>query len=297
MLRFLARLTILTCASLAACDNASAEAWPDLDDLASPRFLLIVRCRTEPVEGRVLYKVLDVWKGAYSPLAFVQRPPTGYVDTSLGPDGDDRVAGAEVVLFYTRHNQQKEGISRHDMVVPVRDGKLTYPPGGVELFSGQPEYGVEEFKREITSRVEKSVVRDGEVEDGGFDRRLPAGRGVAQRLGETSRARPAGDYSGPWRMLLPAGFEHAVKFTEIEGGLYRLDGEGLRFNGIYEVRDRRLVIVEPMEPRFEGFEWEIRSPYLLTLVGQSERLEQDYRGAVLFRGRARIQHGGRGAAE
>ncbi len=137
---------------------AQAEEWPALDELASPDFLLIVHIKAEEVQGWTMYKVLDVWKGEYSPQAFAKRPPTGYINTT-GPEGDAeaRKSGVEAVLFYSRHNQPKEGISRHDMIVPISDGKLTYPPGVVLPFSGQREYTVEEFKREIASRAEEST--------------------------------------------------------------------------------------------------------------------------------------------
>jgi hypothetical protein len=275
MIQRLASAAALVWFALVPWAAARAEAWPSVEELASPRFLLIVHCRTEAVEGQVLYKVLDVWKGEYSPRAFVRQPPTGYINTG-GPDVANGKAGVEVILCYTRHNQPREGIHAHDMSLLVKEGKLTYPPGIVE-FPGGRDYAVEEFKREITSRmIDGSAAPEAGGERGAAEAGRPGVRSVQ-------------DLSGPWRMLLPAGFEHAVKLVALEDGRYRLDGEALNSNGVYEVRDKRLVIVEAKEPRYLGFEWEIRSPYLLTLVGQSE-LEQDYRGAVLFRPRQQPEH-------
>ncbi len=287
MIDRLAGAVALVSCGLVAAATARAEQWPSVEELASPRFLLIVHCRTEAVDGRVLYKVLDVWKGEYSPRAFVRQPPTGYINTG-GPDATNGKAGVEVILCYTRHNQPKEGIHAHDMSLLVEDGKVTYPPGVVE-FPGGRKYTLEEFKREITSRIDRPAARDS-----GEERGVEAAR---QRGVEPARSgvRTVADLSGPWRMLLPAGFEHAIKLVALEDGRYRLDGEGLNSCGTYEVRDKRLVIVEATEPRYLGFEWEIRSPYLLTLVGQSE-LEQDYRGAVLFRPRQQPENREQGEA-
>jgi hypothetical protein len=91
------------------------------------------------------------------------------------------------------------------------------------------------------------------------------------------------DYSGNWRMFLPAGFELEARLEKVAESRYRFTAGGSRFNGVYETRDNRLVIVEPQETRLEGYVWDVRSHYLLTLVEQSPKLENDYRGAVLFR--------------
>jgi hypothetical protein len=243
---------------------ARAEAWPTFDDLASSRFLLIVHCRVQEIEGRKAFKLLEVWKGRYGPLAFAKQPPTGYIETP-GPGGGPEVhaVGDEVILFYTNHNQSQEGISRHDMTLLVNGGKIIYPPE-TELFSGKRDYTVEEFRREITSRTDAADTEKRSVH-------------------EQETAEPRSDYSGSWRMLLPAGFEHETKMETLAGNRYRLRSPGSRFNGVYELRDRRLVIVEPEATRREGYVWEIRSPYLLTLIEHAPDLQHDYRGAVLFR--------------
>jgi hypothetical protein len=245
--------------------RAWAESWPSLDDLASPRFLLIAHCCAEEVEGRTLYKVLDVWKGEYSPQAFAKRPPDGYIVVpSLAGSDVDRMAVKEVILFYTRGNQSKEGISQVDMVLPVRDGKVMYPPDAGEFSGEQRTYTLAEFKQELTSRIGKPPASDAAA-------------------AESEAARAASDYSGAWRMLLPAGFDLAAKLEAMAENRYRFTSGGSRFNGVYELRGNRLVMVEPKESRLEGFAFEVRSRYLLTLVEQSAKLEHDYRGAVLFR--------------
>jgi hypothetical protein len=244
---------------------AQAEAWPTLDDLASPRFLLIAHCRVEELEGGKIFRLREVWKGEYSPPAFAKRPPTGFIETP-GPGGgpEAHAIGDELILFYTRHNQSKEGISQHDMVVRVKDGKVTYPPGEVELFSGKREYTLAEFQREITSRIETP-------------------KSKKDLAAEQAPVAPPGDYAGSWRMLLPAGFELEAKLEALEENRYRLMSPGSRFNGVYEVRDGKLIAVEPEATRREGYVWKLRSPYMLTLVEHAENLQHDYRGAVLFR--------------
>lgn len=146
------KLTVMLIVSsylLGLAAAAKAETWPTFEELASSRFHLIVHVRVDQVEGRALYKVLDAWKGAYSPLAFAVQPPTGYLNTT-GPDGGAAAhkPGDEVVLFYTLHNRPKQGFHRHDMAISVSNGKLTY--SRTELDG----YTVAQFKHEIVSRID-----------------------------------------------------------------------------------------------------------------------------------------------
>jgi HEAT repeat protein len=114
-------------------------------------------------------------------------------------------------------------------------------------------------------------------------------RDSVTRLAERDKPPAPNDYRGAWRMLLPAGFEHEATVEAAGENRYRLAAGGTRFNGIYQVREGRLVAVEPEETRVEGFQWQIRSPYMLTLVEQSEKPEHDYRGTVLFRPRPAVE--------
>jgi hypothetical protein len=250
--------------------TARAESWPSLDDLASPRFLLIAHCRVEEFQGRPLYKVLDVWKGEYSPQAFVKQPPTGYIDTA-GPEGDAsaREPGTEAILFYTRGNQPKGGIERHDMTIPVRpkDGALVYPPGYRGLLDAPGKIGTAyEFKRQIQSRIGKPAPKD--------------------RTNASSP--PPASFAGQWRILLPLGFDQETTIEKLGENRFRLVSGASRFNGTYEQRGEELVAIEPAATRQEGYVWHARSLYMLTLVKQSDKLEQDYRGAVLFRPQAQV---------
>lgn len=241
---------------------AVAEAWPSLKPLVRMS-VLIVQCQTEKFEGRMMYKVLDVWKGEYSPLAFVRQPPTGYIDTGLG-DGGDREAGREVILFFARHNQSQAGISRHDMALTVRDGVVSYPSETEARFSKPEQFSLKEFKRKIKQLVEDKIEETPQPEP------APA-------------KRPSPDFSGSWRLLLPAGFEHQVTITSLDDNRYRLEPRSLNMSGVYEVRGDRLVLVKPREERLKGFEWSVRSPFLMTLVGEASNTGATYRDAVLFR--------------
>jgi hypothetical protein len=243
-----------------------AEAWPTLQQLVRMS-LLIVHCRTEKVDiqgqERVLFKVLDAWKGEYSPQAFVVPPPTGYIDTDLGAGGN-REPGREVVLFFARHNQPKAGISRHDMMLAVRDGLVSYPGDVGDRLTPSRRFALTDFKREVKQLV------DDRIED------IPQPEPAPVR-------RQSHDFSGTWRVLLPAGFEHQVTLTSAGENRFRVEPRSLNMSGVYEVRGDRLVLVEPQEERLRGFEWSIRSPFLMTLTSEATNTGATYRDAVLFR--------------
>lgn len=247
-------------------NESVGEAWPTLPQLVRMS-LLIVHGRTESVDvegrNRVLFKVLDVWKGAYSPQAFVVPPPTGYIDTDLGAAGN-REAGREVILFFARHNQHRTGISRHDMVLAVRDGFVSYPGDTGDRLSASRRFALNDFKREIKQLVEDKIEE-------------------APRPEAARAMRPSHDFSGSWRLLLPAGFEHQVTLTSAGENRYRVEPRSLNMSGVYEVRGDRLVLAEPREERLKGFEWSVRSPFLMTLVAEATNTGATYRDAVLFR--------------
>lgn len=105
-------------------------------------------------------------------------------------------------------------------------------------------------------------------------------------------ARKAPDLSGEWKLFLPAGFERTVTLEPAPDGRYFLSPYNL--GGTYELRGERLVCLssERLAPGTKvelarGYEWEIRSPYLLTLVHQPKNPPSNYLGAVLFRAKER----------
>ncbi len=91
------------------------------------------------------------------------------------------------------------------------------------------------------------------------------------------------ELAGEWTMYLPAGFEHKITLERVEDGLYRLSPGKLNSSGLYAVKDDRLVGVLPTEPEAPRFQWTIRSPYMLILAEQPDRLGSNYSGAILFR--------------
>lgn len=90
--------------------------------------------------------------------------------------------------------------------------------------------------------------------------------------------------AGDWRMYLPAGFVHSVSLLPMGTDHYRLEPKWLNSSGVYEVRDGRLVIVEPNDRRLLGFEWAIGSDGQLALVGQPplEKTGANYVGARML---------------
>jgi len=109
---------------------------------------------------------------------------------------------------------------------------------------------------------------------------------------ETTRLRRVSpDFVGSWQLFLPAGFERRITLKPAGENRFQLEPENLNFAGVYEAMGDRLVLVEPKEPHLRGFEFKVRSAYLLTLTGQSEKTGADYLGAVLYRSNDRVPKG------
>lgn len=92
------------------------------------------------------------------------------------------------------------------------------------------------------------------------------------------------DLSGPWRLLLPAGYEHEITLRTTEPDEYRFDSAGLTFSGQYCLEDDQLVSAKTEDRKGQYF-WKVNSPYLLTLTKETVNNGSDYTGAVLFRKR------------
>jgi hypothetical protein len=216
----------------------------------------------------VLYKVVEVWKGEYDPGSFAGKPRTGFINTTPVVGIDRRSEGDEVILFIPRRNQPKEGISRHDLALPVRDNKVEYPIVDIDRDGlTATHHALADFKRHVKSLIEDKV-----------EKPVPP-----QRAKRTSAQR---DFSGSWRVFLPAGFEWAVTMKPLDDNRYRLEPGTLTFSGVYEIQGDRLVLVEPADPNCTGFEWTIRSQYFLTMSKQSTSPGGNYLGATLFRAQA-----------
>ena len=112
---------------------------------------------------------------------------------------------------------------------------------------------------------------------------------IASRAAEEMEKAPKGaskletpDFSGDWRLLLPAGFEHQLSLVRLDECRYRLSG-GLNMSGTYEVQGDELVMVEQVHGDAIGFRWKIHSPHLFSLIAQSNKSGAHYLGATLFR--------------
>lgn len=89
------------------------------------------------------------------------------------------------------------------------------------------------------------------------------------------------DLAGKWRVFLPAGFEHEVSLVANGAGEYRFEPAGYNFGGKYKIAEDQLISAN--QGPNERYVWQIRSPFLLTLVDQPAHLNANYTGAVLFR--------------
>jgi hypothetical protein len=101
---------------------------------------------------------------------------------------------------------------------------------------------------------------------------------------EAAVVRRADALGGHWQLTLPAGFQYHAVIKPL--GADRLSVEkAVRFSGVYELRDNRLVLVEPINRGPLGFEWEVRGSDELLLVGQPPigKTGANYLGATLRR--------------
>jgi hypothetical protein len=102
--------------------------------------------------------------------------------------------------------------------------------------------------------------------------------------GEGNTSRTADPLAGSWRMKLPAGFQRQILIRPL--GANRVSVENaVRFSGIYEFRQDRLILVEAANPAEKGFEWEVRDAEELALVAQPPvaKTGANYLGATLRR--------------
>jgi RNA polymerase sigma factor (sigma-70 family) len=90
--------------------------------------------------------------------------------------------------------------------------------------------------------------------------------------------------AGSWQMKLPAGFRYQVLLRPL--GANRVSVENaVRFSGIYELRQGRLILAEAATRAEKGFEWEVRGAGELALVAQPPvaKTGASYLGATLCR--------------
>ena len=133
--------------AVAALKPSSAELWPTLETYVR-KCILIVKAKAVTTEdGRLTFRVLETWKGRYSPDDFVETTSDGRFFAWGGKPAD----GQEIVLFFTWRNQRIKGkLSNFSTSFPIRNGRIIYGATGNPPQFPQ-EFTVDEFKKRILS--------------------------------------------------------------------------------------------------------------------------------------------------
>src|SRR5262249_44095483 len=141
-----------------------AESWPTLESFVH-ECVLIVKCKTELKADGVRYRVLETWKGKYSPDLFHSRPPDGYLLTDTGNGNTNPTDGRAVIFFFTRRNQPafaKGKLVSHATCFVIAAGKVIYASTSLpEPYGLRKEYTVEGFKKAVLAVVEKESQQTG----------------------------------------------------------------------------------------------------------------------------------------
>ncbi len=101
---------------------------------------------------------------------------------------------------------------------------------------------------------------------------------------EGKESRTAAALAVSWRLEFPAGFQYQVLLRPL--GANRVSVENaVRFSGVYELQQGRVVLVEASDPAEKGFAWEARGAEELALVAQPPvaKTGANYLGATLRR--------------
>jgi hypothetical protein len=109
---------------------------------------LIVKCRFERDDRGLRYRVLETWKGTYSPDLFAVSPSDGYFRPNHWPVRNP-TEGQEIILFFTA-NPYGSMLRGGAASFPVTDGMIVYDSS--DIFGGT-RYTVAGFKREVLSYV------------------------------------------------------------------------------------------------------------------------------------------------
>jgi len=133
------------------CSLALAEAWPTLVEYVR-KCVLIVKCRTEAHGDTFKYRVLETWKGKYSPELFSTEPPDGYILTNTWHGNDSPDVGREVIFFFTP-NTVTDKLLAHSTCFVIEQGKLVYASTSENGL--RKEYTVKEFKKAILKIVDR----------------------------------------------------------------------------------------------------------------------------------------------
>ncbi len=126
---------------------------------------LIVRCKAEVEGNTVKYRVVETWKGKYSPDLFYHnpdlgyyRPPEGYVSVATVREKERLPPnGQEAIFFYAFHREPSWTKGKFLQGWPsfeVTGGKIIDPPGATPPPPLRPrkEYATEEEFEAAKSR-------------------------------------------------------------------------------------------------------------------------------------------------
>jgi hypothetical protein len=155
MKALISTLVVATAIAVIVPARGLAESWPSLVTYVD-QCVLIVKCKTEDKGGKVKFKVLETWKGKYSPDLFYDNPPNGYLYAERAHGNDSPAAGREMIFFFTRHNQPvfaKGKLVSHSTCFNVNDGKLVYASTD-DPRGHRKEYLLDSFKKAVASAVE-----------------------------------------------------------------------------------------------------------------------------------------------
>jgi hypothetical protein len=269
MKRIVSMLVVATAMVVVVPTRGSAETWPSLETYVN-QCVLIVKCRTEFKEKTVRYRVVETWKGRYSPDLFYHKPPAGYLYSGTWHGNESSSEGREVIFFFTADNQPawtKGKLLDHSTSFVVKDGKVIY--ASTDRSGYRKEYTVAAFKKVIVAVVEKKARHKPEA----------AGR-------PSQAAAKAFPLAGRWLLTMPRGFEYDATLEPAgEVGLYRLRCGALNLQGLYEVRGGHLTLAKPDNLHLAGLAWKVRNNNSLLLTEQPDQAHvgSDYRGATLGR--------------
>ena len=133
--------------------------WPPLSDYVK-ECCLIVRCKTEVKPTGVRYRVLETWKGKYSPELFYRTPPEGYLFTNDSHGNGSPADGREIVFFFTNGNQPAFAngkLENHSAAFVVTDGNVVYASTSLPEDAGgfRKKCTLQGFKAAVKSVVEQ----------------------------------------------------------------------------------------------------------------------------------------------
>ncbi len=144
--------TLLIVVAICSTSPALAELWPTFEKYVGDS-ALIVHCRTEIKNERVRFKIIETWKGVYSPELFYYTPEEGYLYTGYWHGNESPKDAGEVIFFFTIRNQPRwtEGkLLDHSTAFVVTNGKLIWAS---TADFGRQEYTLAEFRVKVLNQA------------------------------------------------------------------------------------------------------------------------------------------------